>query len=453
MSENFEVGPWGDEHETGSSEHPWIPDSGADPRGAAGANPWTSALPPLPDPGDDPQTAEVPPSWSDAERTADVPATPPSGGSRRPWRLAGVALAVFGLAMGSAGYLLGSRSAPPSTPSATSPFGNGFTVPGFGSLPGFGNGARGGVSTSSTVPAAVGTSEKALVDVNVTIDGGQATGAGTGIVISSGGLVLTNNHVVDGATSISVVDLGNGQTYQANVLGYDVHRDVALIQLVGASGLTTAAIGSPAQVGESVYAVGNAGGTGGTPTVTSGTVTGTGKSVTASDQFDGTSETLGGMLATSAALISGDSGGALTTASGTVVGVDTAGSSSPQGSSGGFAVPIATALGIAQAIEGGASSPTVHVGGTAMLGVGITQRTSTSGAPVVSVLGGAPAAGAGITIGSRITSIAGIAVTSGAGLRAALLTLHVGQRVTVQWVDGAGTHHTASVTLASGPAQ
>jgi S1-C subfamily serine protease len=452
MSEYFGAGPWGDEHATGA-EHPLTPHAGAATPEAAAANPWTSALPPLPGSADDPGTAEMPPGWHDQARTADVPTTPPTAAPRRRWHLAGVALAVFGLAMGSAGYLLGARSTPPPTPSATGPFGNGFTVPGFGSLPGFGNGGRGGVSTSSTVPAAVSTSEKSLVDVNVTIDGGQATGAGTGIVLSSGGLVLTNNHVVDGATSISVVDLGNGQTYQANVVGYDVHRDVALIQLVGASGLATATIGSPANVGESVYAVGNAGGTGGTPTVTSGTITGLDRSVTASDQFDGTSETLDGMLATSAALISGDSGGALTTASGTVVGLDTAGSSSPQGSSGGFAVPIATALGIAHQIESGASAPSVHVGPTAMLGVGITQRASTSGAPVVSVLGGAPAAGAGITTGSRITSIAGLPVASGAGLRAALLTLHVGQRVTVQWVDGAGTQHSASVTLASGPAQ
>jgi S1-C subfamily serine protease len=452
MSDHFGTGPGDDEH------LPDAPDAASSWHPSGSESPWTAATPSTPGRDDEqrssevpPRTSEVPPSWHDEGRTADVPVTHAAGTSRLRWPLVGVSLAVFGLAMGSAGFLLGSRS--PSTPSATSPFGNGFTVPGFGALPVFGNGPRGGVSTSSTVPAAVGTSEKSLVDVNVTIDGSQATGAGTGIVISSGGLVLTNNHVVDGATSISVVDLGNGQTYQANVLGYDVHRDVALLQLVGASGLATASIGSPAHVGESVYAVGNAGGTGGTPTVTSGSVTGVGRSVTASDQFDGTSETLGGMLATSAALISGDSGGALTTASGTVVGVDTAGSSTREGSSGGFAVPIATALGIAQAIESGASSPTVHVGGTAMLGVGITQRASTNGAPVVSVLSGAPAAGAGITVGSRITSVAGQAVASGAGLRTTLLTLKAGQRVTVHWVDGAGTHHTASVTLASGPAQ
>lgn len=466
MSEHFEVGPSNDERATGAPGDPPAPDAAAASHDPATASPWTSARPPTAGSEDDQRTAEVPPSWpDDAPRTADVPATGRSGETRRRWPLVGVTLAVFGLAMGSAGYLLGANTPAPSTPSATSPFGNGFfgnggaggssgngfNVPGFGSFPGFGNGH--GASTSSTVPTAVATSEKALVDVNTTIDDGQATGAGTGIVLSANGLVLTNNHVVDGSTSLSVTDLGNGQTYQANVLGYDVTRDVALIQLVGASGLTVATIGSPADVGETVYAVGNAGGTGGTPTVTSGSITGTGRTVTASDAFDGTSETLGGMLATSAALISGDSGGALTTASGTVVGVDTAGSSTTQGSSGGFAIPIATALGVAQSIEHSASSTTVHVGPTPMLGVGITQGTSTNGAPVVSVLSGAPAAAAGITTGSRITSVAGQSVTSGTGLRAALLTLRVGERVTVTWVDAAGTTHTASVTLASGPPQ
>jgi S1-C subfamily serine protease len=352
--------------------------------------------------------------------------------------------------MGSAGYLLGSRTPSSSTPQATSPFGNGgFSFSG----PGLGDRSRGGVSTSSTVPAAVKASESALVDVNTTIDDGQATGAGTGIVLSAGGLVLTNNHVVDGATSISVVDLGNGQTYQANVVGYDVHRDVAVLQLVGASGLTTAVIGSAAHVGQTVYAVGNAGGTGGTPTVTTGSITGTGRSLTASDQFNGSSEGLTGMLATSAALISGDSGGALTTSSGTVVGVDTAGSSSPQGVSGGFAIPISTALTIAQQIERGAASPTVHVGATAMLGVGITSRATTSGAPVVSVPSGTPASGAGIIAGSRITRVAGHAVADASSLRAALATLRPGERVTVLWVDASGARHTARVTLATGPPQ
>jgi S1-C subfamily serine protease len=457
MSGHFGVGPWGDEHLAEEPGLPSTPGDGAPGREPEDADRWTAAAPSTPGENEDPATAEVP-------RTAEAPSALVQHEARRRWRLVGASLAVFGLAMGSAGYLLGDRSASPSTPSAASPFYNGlpFTVPGFGNssggggsaAPGFGNNfGGGGVSTSSTVPAAVKASESALVDVNTTIDNGQATGAGTGIVLGSSGIVLTNNHVVDGATSISVTDLGNGQTYQANVLGYDVQGDVALLQLIGASGLTAATIGSPATVGQTVYAVGNAGGTGGTPTVTSGSITGTDKSVTASDEFNGTSETVSGMLSTSAALISGDSGGALTSGSGTVVGVDTAGSSTAQGDAGGFAIPIATALGIAHEIESNASSSTVHVGATAMLGVGITERAATDGASVVSVLSGQPAAAAGITAGSRITSLGGQPVTSGAGLRTVLFSLHVGERVTVQWIDAAGAHHTASVTLASGPSQ
>ena len=372
-------------------------------------------------------------------------------------------MALFGAAMGTAGYLIGEERSP-APASATSPFPNGFSpgtgggsyrqVPGGFSFtfPGS-SGSTGGASTSSTAPAAVTRSEGALVDVNTTIDGGQASGAGTGIVLSSNGLVLTNNHVVNGATTISVTDLGNQRTYQANVVGYDVAKDVAVLQLVGASGLTTAVLAPTVSQGETVYAVGNAGGTGGTPTVTSGTITGLDKQVTASDDFNGTSETLQGMLETSAALISGDSGGALTTASGEVVGVDTAGSSSPQGAQGGFAIPIATATAIVHEITSDATSSGVHVGETAMLGVDISTQSSAAGAHVQSVVAGTPAAGAGITAGSQITAIDGQTVAGSASLRTTLLGLSVGQHVTVAWTDSSGVHHTATVTLASGPAQ
>ena len=205
------------------------------------ANLWTSALPPsngerrsAPRRG----AAEL----ADGARTADVPATSRPGASRRRWPLVGVALAVFGLAMGSAGYLLGlPLAAAVDAERAPSPFGNGgsFSVPGFGSLPGFGNGARGGGldlehRAGRRRHVREGARRRERHHRQRAGDRG-----GHGHRAQLGGLVLTNNHVVDGATSISVTDLGNGQTYQANVLGYDVHRDVALIQLVGASGLAT----------------------------------------------------------------------------------------------------------------------------------------------------------------------------------------------------------------------
>lgn len=429
-------------------------------------DPWAAAHP-APSAEGTADPAEGPSPWPGASGTDEVPATGSDEArpKRRHRRLAGVgvALVVFGLAAGSAGYVLGTRGASPTSASPSNetfnlPFGSGgsarqspggFSIP----IPRSGDDGSSGPSTSSTVPAKVRASESSLVDVNTTVDNGRASGAGTGIVLSSEGVVLTNNHVVDGATSITVTDLGNARTYQADVVGYDVHRDVAVLRLVGASGLTTAAPGNRATVGETVYAVGNAGASGGTPTVTSGSITGTNRSVTATDRFNGTSETIGGMLQTSAALISGDSGGALTTATGTVVGLNTAGSSSPLGNSGGFAIPIAPALTVAHQITAGDASASVHVGPTAMLGVDITENVSTTGAPVASVLDGTPAAAAGITAGSRIMGVAGHTVSTAAGLRSTMLMLRTGERVTLKWIDAADARHSAVITLATGPPQ
>ena len=112
-----------------------------------------------------------------------------------------------------------------------------------------------------------------LVDINTNLSYQSEQAAGTGIVLTSNGEVLTNNHVIDGATSISVTDIGNKQTYKANVVGYDRTGDIAVIQLVGASGLQTAKIApSLPAVGEGVVGVGNAGGTGGTPSSAGGSV-------------------------------------------------------------------------------------------------------------------------------------------------------------------------------------
>ena len=92
----------------------------------------------------------------------------------------------------------------------------------------------------------------------------QATAKGTGIVLTSNGEILTNNHVINGATSVSVTDIGNGKTYKATVVGYDESKDVAVLQLTGASGLTVANLGdsSTVGVGNSVVALGNAEGAG-----------------------------------------------------------------------------------------------------------------------------------------------------------------------------------------------
>jgi S1-C subfamily serine protease len=228
--------------------------------------------------------------------------------------------------------------------------------------------------------------DPALVDVTST-DGYQgATSMGTGIVLSATGEILTNNHVVNGATSVKVTDIGNGKTYTATVVGYDDTHDVAVLQLQGASGLTTANLGnsSTVQAGNSVTALGNAEGKGGTPSVATGSVTALNQSITASDELSGVNEQLTGLIETNAPIQPGDSGGSLVNSYGQVIGMDTAAGSSDQtqGQSStatqAYAIPINEAVSIAQQIESGTTTADVHIGATAFLGVELQGSSSSS---------------------------------------------------------------------------
>jgi len=309
------------------------------------------------------------------------------------------------------------------------------------------------------------------VDVNITVDYGKARGAGTGMVLTPDGEVLTNNHVVNGATSISVTDVGNGKTYRAHVVGYDVSKDVAVLQLSGASNLQTVTIErSPnVSVGTQVVGIGNAGGTGGTPSYAGGTVTGTGQSITAADDLSGTSERLTGMIETNANIQAGDSGGPLVNTAGRVIGMNTAGSQNSQFTSqqagAAFAIPINVATGIATQILDGHSTGSVHVGPTAFLGVQIGQSTSGpsgfgnggtpasgSGAPIAGVVSGGPAAKAGLAAGDVITSVDGHPVTSQSSLRHVMVNdVTPGQSVTVGYTASSGQQHSVTVVLGTGP--
>jgi S1-C subfamily serine protease len=323
--------------------------------------------------------------------------------------------------------------------------------------------------------------DPALVDV-VSTDGYQgATAAGTGIVLSSNGEVLTNNHVIEGATSIKVTDIGNGKTYTATVVGYDASHDVAVIQLQGASGLTTANLGNSAtvQAGDSVTALGNAEGKGGTPSVASGTVTALNQSITASDELSSVSEQLTGLIETNAPIQPGDSGGPLVNSFGQVIGMDTAAGSNYQlqGQSStatqAYAIPINEALSIARQIESGTTSADVHIGATAFLGVEIGSsnsssngfgglggfdpsgqggQTGTTGVPVAGTVPGSPAANAGLTQGDTITAIAGQSVSSAEDVAHALVKYHPGDSISVTYVDQSGQSQTANLTLTTGPA-
>jgi S1-C subfamily serine protease len=371
---------------------------------------------------------------------------------------------------GPAGYGYGGYGGPPGSPVRR--FRRAATAAAVALVVGLGtffglqaaDGSQGTALTTSQIEAKV---DPGLVDVVSTLGYQQAEAAGTGQVLTSSGEVLTNNHVIEGATSIKATDIGNGRTYTAKVIGYDQSKDVAVIQLQGASGLPTVDLGnsSTVAVGQSVTALGNAGGKGGTPSVATGTITGLGKSVTASDQGSGTTEQLTGLITHNAPIQPGDSGGPLVNTAGQVIGIDTAASSqmqfqSTQAQTDAFAIPINEAVAIARQIEAGDGSSTVHTGATAFLGVEVQSQSSASaegvptgsGASVAGVLAGSAAQNAGITAGDVITSVGGRTVTSPESLQSAMEQYHPGDRVTIGWTNQAGQAQSATVTVGTGPA-
>jgi S1-C subfamily serine protease len=329
-----------------------------------------------------------------------------------------------------------------------------------------------------TTDQIVAKTDPGLVDVITTLGYQNGQAAGTGIVLTPNGEVLTNNHVINGATSVKVRDVGNGRTYSAKVVGYSATKDIAVLQLQGASGLTTATLGDSSQVrvGNKVVAIGNAQGRNGTPSVATGRVTGLDRSITASDEGSGTSERLTGLIESNAPIQPGDSGGPLTNTHGQVIGIDTAGSSgSPQLSSASsatqaFTIPINDALNVARQIEAGTGSATVHIGPTAFLGIEVSSGNempggiqmpggsqmpgtpTSSGAQIAGVTPGSAAAAAGLAAGDTITSLAGHNITSPDQIRSVLNGYHPGDRVSISWTDQYGASHTGTVTLATGPA-
>ena len=233
--------------------------------------------------------------------------------------------------------------------------------------------------------------------VNVTTSLGYQGGAaaGTGIVLTSSGEVLTNNHVIRGATRVRVTVPSSGRTYDATVVGYSLNADVALLRVSNASGLTTATIGnsSGVRVGHDVTAVGNAGGRGGTPSVTVGTVTGLHRSITVSDGQGGSAH-LADLIQTNAALEPGDSGGPLLDSSGRVIGIDAAADTDFRGGRSGFAIPVNRALSVVKVIRFGRTAGAVHVGPTSFLGISVSSAlraggTASGGALVSGVLSAA----------------------------------------------------------------
>ena len=319
-----------------------------------------------------------------------------------------------------------------------------------------------------------------VADITSKLSYSNETAEGTGIVLNSSGLLLTNNHVVHGATQVTAQIDGTGPTYKATVLGTDKTDDIALLQLQGASGLKAASIGdsSKVAVGDAVVALGNQGGQGGPPTATSGAITNVNRSITAGDQGSADTETLHGLLQTDAYIAAGDSGGPLVNGSGQVIGMDTAAASNTTGQSEliGFAIPINHALSIAREIAAGHGSSTIQIGQRGFLGVGVEdvskgcQQSSfgnfgpgggfgsgsnapvSSGALVCDVYNGTPASSAGLATGDVITGVNGTTVTSAQSLTTAMRSKRPGDTVSLTWVDTSGQRQSGTLTLTAGPA-
>jgi len=303
-----------------------------------------------------------------------------------------------------------------------------------------------GSSTVDSEPATEAESA-GVVLINTTVGYGTGQGAGTGLTITGDGIVVTNHHVVEGATSITVADPSTGETYAATVLGYDDVHDVAVLQLEDASGLSTVATDRDAATqGEEVTAVGNAEGQG-SLSAADGTVTDPSTAITVNNE-DGTAAELSDLIQTDADVVSGDSGGALLDEDGEVIGMNVAATSGSAEISG-YAIPIDTVLDIAAQILAGEESGDVEIGGSAAaLGVQVDTTRSTL---VVGVVEDGAAEAAGITEGSTITSVGGTAVASIDDITSVLGDHEPGDEISVSWTDAAGQAHTATVTLGEGP--
>jgi S1-C subfamily serine protease len=286
-----------------------------------------------------------------------------------------------------------------------------------------------------------------IVDIDAKLGFQSAIGAGTGIVIDPS-VVLTNNHVIAGATDLTARSIANGQTYPATVIGFDRQHDIAVLQLAG-GGLPVANIGNSdtVKVGDPVVSLGNAGGAGGAPSVEEGRIGALGQTVSANDALTGSTETLNGLIQVDANIRPGDSGGPTVNAANQVIGMNTAATANFHlGRGQGFAIPINEAMAIAGQIRSGASSATVHIGPTAFLGVGVNDAPGGAGAIIRQVIPTGPAAGAGLSPGDVITSINGQPVNSATALTNILDQHHPGEGVSVR-LGG----REVNVTLGDGP--
>jgi len=318
------------------------------------------------------------------------------------------------------------------------------------------------LSGNVTIPQLVNKVIHSVVSIDVKT--GQEEDEGTGMIITSDGEVLTNNHVIELYTqggdkgTITVTEYGQTKALPTTLVGYDQTKDVALLKINGATNLPTVTFGNSgkAVVGDAVVAIGNALGlAAGTPTVTQGIVSALGRSVTAGGTGTQT-ETLQNMIQTDAAINPGNSGGPLIDTSGQVIGMNTAvaGTSSDGTSSQniGFAIPAASVEALISELEKGGQSGN----GGGYLGVDITTLTPalrqqygftpTTGAVILTVVPGSPAAKAGLVQGDVIVNINGSNIASSDDLQKVVQNAKAGQSVSITYYVG-DSKRTTTATL------
>ena len=282
--------------------------------------------------------------------------------------------------------------------------------------------------------------------------GGVQDDQGTGMIITSNGEVVTNNHVISGATTITVTLWGKTSSMPATLIDTDPTNDVALLQINGASNLPTVTYGDSdnVQIGDAVVAIGNALGlSAGSPTVTQGIISATGRTVQASDPSGTGTETLTNMFQTDAAINPGNSGGPLIDSSGKVIGMNTAVAASSDGTSQaqniGFAIPSNKINQLLPSLRNKSISSGTQ-SGSGFLGVDVVTLTSqlrseynfapNQGAVVTQVVQGSPADVAGIQQADVITSFDGQAITSADQLATDVEGKKPGQSVKIGFYRG-----------------
>jgi putative serine protease PepD len=409
----------------------------------------TAPLPPPPD---------TPPTWRPyaGQSSPSAPASPPV--TRRSRRL------VFAGSLVAASLLVGGGAGVGGAAAYTAWHDDGSASSSASGSPNAATPTTSKVVDTPSTPAADGSVQAVAAEVlpsvvKIDVSGSQGAGSGSGIILSSDGQILTNNHVVElaGDDGTLRVTFNDGSHTDATVLGTDPLTDTALIKADNVSGLTPATIGTSGDlaVGQGVVAIGSPLGL--EATVTSGIVSALNRPVDVGSDGQGNS-TVYPAIQTDAAINPGNSGGALVNLSGDVVGINAAIATAGQGAEGesgnigvGFAIPMDEVMPIVDQMAKGETPTHARLGVSVGVAAGQSQQPgleSDEGAQIQDVNAGSTAADAGITKGDLITKVDDHLITDADSLIATIRSYRPGDQVTVTYVRG-GQTKTAQLTLDS----